>query len=264
MPNIPPMRYPVRMDNRSRVHLLGVAIDAVTAGEAIVRIRSFLAGSTQHHVMTPNSEMLVEASKNESFRNLLNRSALNIPDSAGLLWAARHTHQHLPERVAGVDTVERLCKELGGTHPVFLLGAGEGVAARAADVLKKRNPGLNVVGTYAGSPREADAAGIIDRINAVAPHLLLVAYGAPAQDEWIDRHLSELPSVKVAMGVGGTFDFIAGVQKRAPAFFRSLHLEWLWRVIREPKRIGRIFKAVVVFPFLIMRFGIGERWTVNS
>lgn len=243
------------MSDKPQVHLLGVRIDAVTSGEAIARIRSFLSRGGQHHVMTPNSEMLVETSKNESFKNVLNRSALNIPDSAGLLWAARHTGQHLPERVTGVDTVEKLCAELDGSHPVFLLGAGEGIAERAADVLKKRNPHLNIVGTYAGSPRAADAADIISHINAVNPHLLLVAYGAPAQDEWIDRHLSELPSVRVAMGIGGTFDFIAGVQKRAPALFRSLHLEWLWRVIREPKRIGRILRAVVVFPFLIAKNG---------
>lgn len=243
------------MSDQSQVHLLGVRIDAVTAGQAIARIRSFLQGNTQHHVMTPNSEMLVEASENESFKHLINRSSLNIPDSAGLLWAARHTGQFLPERVTGVDTVERLCTELDVSHPVFLLGAGEGIAERAADVLKKRNPNLNVVGMFAGSPRDADAEGIIKRINEAQPRLLLVAYGAPAQDEWIDKHLSRLPSVKVAMGVGGTFDFIAGVQKRAPNIFRSLHLEWLWRVIREPKRIGRIFRAVVVFPFLILKDG---------
>lgn len=243
----------MNMSDKQQVHLLGVRIDAVTADEAIARIRSFLSGNTQHHMMTPNSEMLVEASKSDSFKNLLNRSALNIPDSAGLLWAARYTRQHLPERVTGVDTVEKLCAELDESHPVFLLGAGEGVAAQAAEILKKRNPGLNVVGTYAGSPRDADAAGIIERINAAAPHLLLVAYGAPAQDEWIDRHLSKMPSVRVAMGIGGTFDFIVGVQKRAPGLFRSLHLEWLWRVIREPRRIGRIFRAVVVFPLLVLK-----------
>lgn len=202
--------------------------------------------------MTPNSEMLVEASRNLAFKGLLNRTDLNLPDSAGLLWAARYTNQRLPERVAGVDVVQALCGQLSATEPVFLLGAGEGVAEKAAVVLQKQNPNLKIAGTYAGSPREEDFPGIIDRINTSGATLLLVAYGAPQQDMWIDAHLKNMPQVKVAMGVGGTFDFIAGIQKRAPTIFRTLQIEWLWRLIREPKRWKRIFTAVVIFPWMVI------------
>ncbi len=205
--------------------------------------------------MTPNSEMLVAASKDEPFRALLSRTDLNIPDSQGLLYAARWTGQVLPERVTGVDTVQAFCATLHKDVPVFLLGAAPGVAEAAGEALKRRNPGLNIAGTFSGSPRDEDASDILQRIALSGAQVLFVAYGAPKQDVWIDKHLKELPNVKVAMGVGGTFDFIAGTQVRAPAVFRNLGLEWLWRVVREPKRIGRILTAVVVFPLMVLRRG---------
>lgn len=239
----------------SRVRLLGVPIDALTADEAVARLKDMLAGTAQRHVMTPNAEMLVAASKDADFRRLLNETPLNLPDSAGLLWAARHTDQHLPERVTGVDTVQRLCAALSSDESVFLLGGVPGVAEKAGLVLRSRNPNLRIAGAFSGSPRAEDAADIVRRINDAKPRLLLVAYGAPAQDRWIATHLSDMPSVRIAMGVGGTLDFLAGVQKRAPALFQRLHLEWLWRLVREPKRWKRILNAVVVFPLLVIKHG---------
>jgi N-acetylglucosaminyldiphosphoundecaprenol N-acetyl-beta-D-mannosaminyltransferase len=239
----------------SRVRLLGVPIDALMADEAVTRLKDMLAGTVQRHVMTPNAEMLVAAFKDTDFRKLLNDTPLNLPDSSGLLWAARHTDQRLPERVTGVDTVQRLCAALTSAESVFLLGGAPGVAEKAGLVLRSRNPSLRIAGAFSGSPRAEDAADIVRRINDAKPRLLLVAYGAPAQDRWIAKHLSEMPSVRVAMGVGGTLDFLAGVQKRAPALFQRLHAEWLWRLIREPKRWRRIMNAVIVFPLLVRRHG---------
>lgn len=240
----------------SRIRLLGVPIDAVTLEEAVLMIRALLASSSAgYHVMTPNSEMLVEASRNPSFRDLLNRTVLNLPDSAGLLPMARWTGQHLPERVAGVDTVTLLLTTLDEQHPVFLLGGVPGIAERAADILRAKNPRLQIVGTDGGSSDDTDAQRIIIKINAAKPHLLLVAFGAPKQDVWIDHHLQKMLSVRVAMGVGGTLDFIAGTQKRAPKIFQSIGCEWLWRLIREPKRWKRIVNAVIVCPLLVLRYG---------
>jgi N-acetylglucosaminyldiphosphoundecaprenol N-acetyl-beta-D-mannosaminyltransferase len=239
----------------SRVRLLGVWIDALTAREAVARLQGMLTEKAQHHVMTPNAEMLVTASKDAAFRGLLNATPLTLPDSAGLLWAARLTGQHLPERVTGVDTVQALCAALTPEHPVFLLGGAPGVAEKAGLVLRSRNPHLRIAGTLSGSPRDEDADEIVKRVNEAKPHVLLVAYGAPAQDRWIAAHLSQLPSLRIAMGVGGTLDFLAGVQKRAPLIFQRVHLEWLWRVIREPWRWRRIVNAVVVFPILVLRYG---------
>lgn len=238
-----------------RVVLLGVPIDGVMADEAVQMLMLFLSADGGKHVMTPNSEMLVEAARNSAFHAVLQRSALNLPDSVGLLWMARCTGQKIPERVTGVDTVEQLCAELTEEHPVFLLGGGTGVGAMARARFALRNPRLRVVGVYGGSPREGDAAEIFRRINAVKPHLLLVAFGAPGQDLWIDRYISAMPSVRVAIGIGGTLDFLAGVQKRAPLTLQKLGLEWLWRLLQEPRRLKRIWNAVVVFPLLVLRYG---------
>lgn len=205
--------------------------------------------------MTPNAEMLVHAARSASFRELLNRSDLNLPDSVSLLFAAKWTQQRLPERVTGVDTVTKLCEGLNAEHPVFLLGAAPGIAGRAAVELQDQNPELEIAGTFSGSPKEEDASAMVELINRSGAHLLLVAYGAPAQDEWIARHLHEMPSVRVAMGIGGTFDFLAGTATRAPKWMRALGLEWFWRLLREPRRFPRIIRAVILFPMLILRHG---------
>ncbi len=234
-----------------RIHLLGIPIDPLTMREAVQTIKTFLQSDSSHHVMTPNNEMLVESTKNPAFKEVLLKSDLNLPDSQGLLLMARWTGQRLPERVAGVDAVQVLCAELDEAVPVFLLGAGEGVAEKAAAALQSKNPRLNVVGIVSGSPRLNEVQQIIGAINASQARLLLVAFGSPAQDLWIDEHLREMPSVRVAMGVGGTFDFLAGVQTRAPVFMRRIGCEWLWRFVQEPSRWRRMWRAVVVFPLKI-------------
>ena len=243
------------MDDASyRVRLLGVPIDPVTQEQAVDRLLTLLEEEGSHHVMTPNSEMLVQAHRNPKFSAVLRATSLNLPDSVGLLFMARMTGQKFPQRVTGVDTVIQLCRVLREEHPVYLLGGKDGVAEESAQELRELNPHLRIVGTFAGSPSAAEGSGIIDQINASGAHLLLVAFGSPKQDLWIAEHLKDFSSVRVAMGVGGTFDFIAGEIKRAPKMFRALGLEWMWRLIQEPKRIGRIWRAVVVFPLLCLRY----------
>lgn len=237
----------------TRVPILGAPLDAVTPAEAVSRLRSMLDGTAQNHVMTPNNEMLVYAASHPEFLALLNRTALNLPDSTGVAWAMRRAGATNQQRVTGVDTVQRLCAELGPEAPVFFLGGRENVAGRAAEELKRRNSNLTVAGALEASPRNEDAAAIVAAVNESGAKLLLVAYGAPKQDEWIDRHLKEMPNIRVAMGIGGTFDFIAGRITRAPKIFCALGLEWLWRLLQEPSRLPRIWNAVVRFPLLVLR-----------
>lgn len=235
---------------KNRVSILGVPVDCVTLTEARDRVLAMSVSGT-HHVMTPNPEMLVEAHHNPAFKTLLQSSDLNIPDGAGLLWAARRAGETLPERVTGVDLLSAVTSVVG-CPSVFLLGAAEGVAEAAADHLRRKNPSLHIAGTYAGSPHENEEQMIVAKINASGASILFVAYGAPQQDMWIRRNFPKMTSVHVAMGIGGAFDFLAGKRTRAPQALRSFGLEWLWRLIQEPTRIGRIFTAVVVFPYLVL------------
>lgn len=239
-----------------RITLLGVPIDLLSERQALDRLLSLLVNGGQYHVMTPNNEMLVHAAYHPAFHLLLRRTTLNLADSTGLQFAARLTRQPVPRRVTGADTMQALCRELGPEHPVFLLGAAPGVAERAANELCRMNPSLSIVGTHSGSPRPEDAAEIVTKINASGAHVLFVAYGAPAQDVWIDKYRPDLQTVRVAMGVGGTFDFLAGVQRRAPAWLRAVGLEWAWRFAREPRRYRRMWNALAVFPYLVLRYGV--------
>jgi N-acetylglucosaminyldiphosphoundecaprenol N-acetyl-beta-D-mannosaminyltransferase len=233
----------------SRITILGVPVDCLTQGEALRRIEGFLRQPGQRHVATPNPEMIVEAQRNPAFKQALQQTALNLPDGIGLVWAMKKRGGEV-ERVTGVDTMIALCRSLRGER-VFLLGAAAGVAERAATALLREHPHLRIAGMHGGSPRREEEQEIIDHIHAVSPTILFVAYGAPVQDLWIARNLPKLPTVKLAMGVGGAFDFLAGIRQRAPRWMQQGGIEWLWRLLREPRRVQRIWNAVVVFPWLL-------------
>jgi N-acetylglucosaminyldiphosphoundecaprenol N-acetyl-beta-D-mannosaminyltransferase len=133
---------------------------------------------------------------------------------------------------------------------LFLLGAGPGIAEKAANILQSRYPGLQIAGTYSGSPAADEEDDLVDRINASRADIVFVAYGAPNQDKWIARNLPRL-NVSMAMGVGGAFDFIAGVVPRAPAWMRRMGIEWLFRLVRQPWRIRRMLR-LPVFVWLVL------------
>ena len=233
------------------VSILGVRIHAVTLLQARDMMMHMVQSGLQHHVMTPNPEMLVVAHRDPHFRALLNSSSLNVPDGAGILWAARRQGEKLPERVTGIDLLSSVLA-LPEVPPVYLLGAAPGVAEKAADILRQRNPSLHIAGTYSGSPSAYEEKHITEQIHASGARILFVAYGAPHQDFWIQRNLPNMPLVCVAMGIGGAFDFLAGIRTRAPKTFQKLGLEWLWRLFQEPRRFKRILRAVVVFPILVL------------
>ena len=231
------------------VRILGVRIDDVTVTEACdqVTARVERGGTTQ--VATVNPEFIMTAQHDAEFAAVLDKSALNVPDGAGVLWAARRLSRPLRERVAGVDLMEHLCA-VGSQHRwrAFFLGAREGIAERAAAILAFKYNGLLVTGTHAGSPRPEDELDIVARVRKARPNLLFVAYGAPAQDKWLSRNLpllnladrpaDEAPGL-VGMGVGGSLDVVAGVQRRAPEWVQAANLEWLYRLLREPRRWRR-------------------------
>jgi N-acetylglucosaminyldiphosphoundecaprenol N-acetyl-beta-D-mannosaminyltransferase len=233
----------------SRISILGVPVDAVTQHQALKRVQEFMASGGKHQICTPNPEMVVEATKNPEFLSVLQASSLNIPDGAGMLWAAKYMGGFLPERVTGVDLLTAIAT-LSQPPSIFLLGAAPGVAEKAAAALRVLNPSLHIAGTFAGSPAKEIEGSIVDRINASKADVLFVAYGAPKQELWIHRNLPKL-NITLAMGVGGAFDFLAGVRSRAPKWMQALHLEWLWRVVQEPSRLNRIVTATIRFPRLV-------------
>ena len=180
------------------------------------------------------------ARRDPRFRAVLARAALNIPDGIGLLLAARLLGGRLRQHVRGTDLVERLARRgaaLG--HRWYLLGAAPGVARVAADRQAARHPGLQITGAAPGSPRAEDDARVRATIAAAGPtDLILVAYGAPAQELWLERNLGPL-NIPVGIGVGGVFDFLSGRAPRAPRWVRRLELEWLHRLLTQPWRWRR-------------------------
>jgi N-acetylglucosaminyldiphosphoundecaprenol N-acetyl-beta-D-mannosaminyltransferase len=240
-----------------RADILGIPIDNVTLEQTVSMIRDMALSGNPHHVVTVNPEFVMIARKNEEFRRVLREASLAIPDGIGIVLAAKILRQRLSERVAGVDTVHRLAR-VARDHglSLFLLGAAPGVAEKTGTILCEQNPGLKIAGTYAGSPHPREEDQLCSIIERAHPDILLVAYGPPRQDLWIARTSKRL-RVPVAMGVGGTFDFIAGVAKRAPVLVRKLGLEWLHRLIREPHRWRRMLTlpafALVVFQVGVLR-----------
>jgi N-acetylglucosaminyldiphosphoundecaprenol N-acetyl-beta-D-mannosaminyltransferase len=216
-----------------------VRVDALTYSDLLAYVAAYVAQGTPHQIATVNPEFVMEAQRNRAFAAALERADLCMADGVGLLWAARRQGGALPERVTGSDSVPLIAQRAAQRGwRLFLLGAGSGVAQRAADILRARYPGLVVAGVYAGTPAAADAPQIIARIRNARPDVLFVAYGAPRQDLWIDKHRAAL-GVPAMIGVGGSLDFIAGVQKRAPRWVQRLNLEWLFRLLAQPWRWRR-------------------------
>ncbi len=223
-----------------KVDLLGIPIHDVTYAEALDLAREFIRSGRPHQVTTVNPEFVMTAQRDPEFRRVLCEAALSLPDGIGLLLGARLLGFRLREHVRGTDYVELLADlAVREGYRLFFLGAAEGVAAEAAANLQRRHPGLQVAGTYSGSPRPAEEEAIVSLIRAAGPvHILLVAYGAPAQDKWIARNLPRL-GVPLAVGVGGVFDYLSGRVPRAPLWLRQLELEWLYRLLRQPRRWRR-------------------------
>ncbi len=236
------------------VEILGVRVDDVTMTEAVASVETFIAvpRAPCRQVATVNPEFIITARHNADFARVLAASDLNLPDGANLVRAARMLGRPLSERVAGSDLIWRLAErgaECG--WQIFLLGAGEGVATQAAAKLSARYPALQIAGVWSGSPNPQDEDSIVARVNTSGAQILLVAYGAPAQDLWIARNRARL-NTRVAMGVGGAFDFIAGRLPRAPLWMQRAGLEWLFRLARQPWRIRRQL-SLVEFAWLVCR-----------
>ncbi|MBI2038228.1 MAG: WecB/TagA/CpsF family glycosyltransferase [Candidatus Magasanikbacteria bacterium] len=252
--------------------ILGINVSNISKKSALEKVVEFLKSDNQYKIFTPNPEMVVKAQKDEYFKQVLNSGDLNLCDGMGLQIFTGI------KRIPGVDFMLEVCKLVAEQgRGVYLLGSGnDKVVQGACQELSKKFPNLKISGYNKGpvlqevchseqseesllSERKGsftsvqDDSVIVNEINQSGAAVLFVAFGMGKQEKWIYENLSKMPNVKVAMGVGGAFDFISGKINRAPLFLRKSGLEWVYRLIREPKRIGRIFNATIKFCYLVFK-----------
>lgn len=221
------------------LEILGCRLDAIDAGEATARIMEFARTGAGAQVVTLGTEMVVYAQRDRRFRSTVNASALSLCDTVGLLGVARRRGASLRERVTGVELIEHLAAAAAAQSvPVYLLGGADGVAAEAARVLQRRFPGLRVAGTHGGYFSENETPGVVGAIASSGARVLFVGMGSPRQEFWLAEHL-RATGCGVGIGVGGSFDVIAGRIARAPRLVRRFALEWLYRLAKEPHRWRR-------------------------
>ena len=227
---------------REVVNILGVNIDKITAGYALTKAERYVRTPGVSMIFTPNPEIIMEAYNDPEFMNILNSADMCTPDGIGVVYAAEQIGDPLPERVAGFDLACGLLQSLSHTgEGVFLFGSKPGIAEEARIKLIQRYPGLNVCGTRNGYFDESEESDIVAKINESGAKLLLVCLGAPKQEKWIYKHKDEL-NVNLCMGLGGALDVFSGSVSRAPKIFIKCNLEWFYRLLKQPSRIGRFMQ----------------------
>ena len=223
-----------------RTEIMGVSFDNVTLEEAVRTGAKLAEGPGFSYVVTPNPEIVNAARADSSYREVLNRATLVLPDGIGVIKAAKILGRPLKERVPGIDFASGVMSRLekkGGR--LFLLGAKPGVAEQAAESLKAKYPGLVICGTNDGYFK--DDAPVVEKIRAAEPDLVLVCLGFPRQERWM-AEFGPQTGAHLMIGLGGALDVFSGNTKRAPVAWQKLNLEWAYRLVHEPKRIGRMAK----------------------
>lgn len=234
---------------RETLSLLGVNIRNTTTADAIDRIDRAIAGQTPTRIYFVNADSLNKAYSDEVFRSVLNSGDLVLGDGIGIKLGAKLTRQSILENVNGTDLFPRLCEHMSQHHQrLYLLGAAEGIAQRVRDWVESTHPGVQVVGVRNGFFSAADNEDVCEEIRKSNADVLLVAQGAPRQEIWIHEHMEAL-GIPAAIGVGGLFDFYSGQTARAPIWMREAGIEWMYRLLQEPRRM---FKRYLIGNFLFI------------
>lgn len=230
--------------------VLGIKIDDVTFDQAIEKIEGFIKSKKSHHIITVNPEYIVRAQNDQKLRQIINNADLRVADGIGLVKLAG-----FKERVTGIDLIWQLFK-LGEDrgYTFALLGGSPGAAQTAANHIKLIHPKCKIVlveelGELTDNSKQITI--VTQALKTKKPNILLVALGMGKQDMFIHEIIKKT-TIPVAIGVGGALDMIAGITPRAPIIMRTLNIEWLWRLMIEPKRIGRIITATIVFPVMYL------------
>ena len=241
-------------ENETTLHTLTYSAPRIQIGQAVVDSRSFdemeeeivctaLRGGKPKYVVTPNAQVVGLLAKDEYLRRIYSEAVFVLPDGVSMLLAARLLGEKIPERVPGVDMFQALCRRAAGNQMrVFLLGGRPGSAEAAAAKLRAKNPDLIISGTCCPpmgfENDESQLREIRDRITAARPHLLFVAFGTPKQEYWMYENLPHL-DVPMSMAVGGSFEMVGEIVPRAPRWLQAIGVEWLYRLLREPRRLWK-------------------------
>ena len=241
-----------------RIEAWNVRLSPVTMDEALSAIDDFVRSRSPHQIVTSDASAIVRAQRDTDLRRIMREADMVTADGAGVVVMARLLDLPIRERVPGCDMAYRIC-ELSATrgYSLYLLGGEPGVAEKAAEHLVQRSPGLRIVGTQHGYFEPDEEPGIVEQIKVAQPDVLFVALGIPKQEKWIRRHMRTL-GVPVCVGVGGSLDVIAGKVRRAPVWMQRCGLEWLYRTIREPRRLPRL-AALPAFAIMTLRVALARR-----
>jgi N-acetylglucosaminyldiphosphoundecaprenol N-acetyl-beta-D-mannosaminyltransferase len=245
--------------NLKRMRFLNTEIDNITMDEALESVDKMIQTGSFHYIITPNVDHIIKLEESPTFREIYKDADLVLTDGMPLIWISKLFKKPIREKISGSDFFPKVC-ELASKkgYKVFLLGAAEGIAKKAAEKLCTKYKNLNIVGTYSPSygfeKKEDEIDKIIRVINEAKPDILAVGLGAPKQEEFIYKY-KEVLKVPVSLGIGATIDFEAGNIKRAPMWMSNIGLEWFYRLCKEPKRM---FKRYLIddikIVFLIWRY----------
>lgn len=236
------------------VDILGMPVDRLDMDQTLRLLELFIAEKKPHLVVTADAAGIVQAQSDPEWNAIFKSADLKTPDSIGVIWAAKRAGKPIEQRVSGVDLVDRICglsSDKG--YRIYFLGAAPGVAELAAEKMRLKHPGCNIVGARHGFfPSDSDAI-VAQEVAETKPDFLFVAMGIPRQEKFI-RATQSIIGASVAMGVGGSFDVFSGKAKRAPKIFQAMHIEWLWRLILNPKKIAKA-KNLPIFAWKVLRAG---------
>lgn len=259
-----PKNRPPELATAPPIAILGVPFDRVTTRETIGLIGRMVASGHPHYAATANVDFIVQALDDTELRRILADADLVLCDGMPLVWASRYLGNPLPERVAGADLVPELLAEAERQGwRVFFLGGTDASVAKAAENTRARHPRLKLVGAYSPpfkSLLNMDHEDVLGRVREAKPDILLVAFGCPKQEKWINMHFRAL-GVPFCIGVGATIDFLAGSVRRAPGWMRTSGLEWIFRLFQEPRRL---FRRYVTDLFVFGRAILRQSWLMRS
>ena len=230
----------------------GVKIDNLSLQESVLYIEKLLKRRKNHYIITPNAAHIVLFQKDEEFRKAYAKASLVLPDGMSLVWASRFIGPRLKERITGTDLLFALCElSTSKKYTIFLLGAEDKTIKKAKDALLRKFPGLHITGIHNGYFN--DDKRIIEKINELQPDILFIGIGFSKQETWINKNINQL-NVKVAVTIGGVFDVISGKFKPAPRMIQHYGLEWLWRLLQEPRRLWkRYLIGNTIFIWLVVK-----------